>query len=87
MFESLQLIILLLVSSVCLVALFKYLSLPPMIAYFVVGLVLGPNALAIIPDSESSRHFVEFGIVFLMFTIGLEFSLPKLNSMRKILLV
>ena len=85
MFESLQLIILLLVSSVCLVALFKYLSLPPMIAYFVVGLVLGPHALAFLPDSESSRHFVEFGIVFLMFTIGLEFSLPKLNSMRKIL--
>ena len=85
MFESLQLIILLLVSSVFLVALFKYLSLPPMIAYFVVGLALGPNALAILPDSESSRHFVEFGIVFLMFTIGLEFSLPKLNSMRNIL--
>jgi len=56
-----------------------------MIAYFVVGLALGPNALAILPDSESSRHFVEFGIVFLMFTIGLEFSLPKLNSMRNIL--
>ena len=53
-----------------------------MIAYFVVGLVLGPNAMGILPDSESSRHFVEFGIVFLMFTIGLEFSLPKLNSMR-----
>jgi len=85
MFESLQLIILLLVSSVFLVALFKYLSLPPMIAYFVVGLALGPNALAILPGSESSRHFVEFGIVFLMFTIGLEFSLPKLNSMRNIL--
>ena len=48
MFESLQLIILLLVSSVFLVALFKYLSLPPMIAYFVVGLVLGPNALGIL---------------------------------------
>jgi CPA2 family monovalent cation:H+ antiporter-2 len=56
-----------------------------MIAYFVVGLILGPNALGILPDSESSRHFVEFGIVFLMFTIGLEFSLPKLNSMRNIL--
>jgi len=56
-----------------------------MIAYFVVGLILGPYALGVLPDSESSRHFVEFGIVFLMFTIGLEFSLPKLNSMRHIL--
>ena len=85
MFESIQLIILLLVSSVLLVALFSYLRLPPMIAYFVVGLVLGPHAFGILPDSESSRHFVEFGIVFLMFTIGLEFSLPKLNAMRNIL--
>ncbi len=85
MFESIQLIILLLVSSVLMVALFRYLRLPPMIAYFVVGLILGPYALGILPDSESSRHFVEFGIVFLMFTIGLEFSLPKLNSMRHIL--
>ena len=85
MFESIQLIILLLVSSVLLVAIFSYLRLPPMIAYFVVGLVLGPHAFGILPDSESSRHFVEFGIVFLMFTIGLEFSLPKLNSMRNIL--
>ena len=85
MFESIQLIILLLVSSVLMVALFRYLRLPPMIAYFVVGLILGPFALGILPDSESSRHFVEFGIVFLMFTIGLEFSLPKLNSMRHIL--
>jgi len=85
MFESIQVIILLLVSSVLMVALFRYLTLPPMIAYFVVGLVLGPHAFAVLPDSESSRHFVEFGIVFLMFTIGLEFSLPKLNSMRNIL--
>jgi len=85
MFESIQLIILLLVSSVLMVALFRYLRLPPMIAYFVVGLILGPYALGVLPDSESSRHFVEFGIVFLMFTIGLEFSLSKLNSMRHIL--
>jgi len=85
MFESIQLIILLLVSSVLMVALFRYLRLAPMIAYFVVGLLLGPYAFGILPDSESSRHFVEFGIVFLMFTIGLEFSLPKLNSMRNIL--
>jgi CPA2 family monovalent cation:H+ antiporter-2 len=85
MFESIQLIILLLVSSVLMVALFRYLRLPPMIAYFAVGLILGPYALGVLPDSESSRHFVEFGIVFLMFTIGLEFSLPKLNSMRHIL--
>jgi len=56
-----------------------------MIAYFVVGLILGPHLIGVLPDSESGRHFAEFGIVFLMFSIGLEFSLPKLYSMRHIL--
>ncbi len=56
-----------------------------MIAYFVVGLILGPHVIGVLPDSESSRHVAEFGIVFLMFSIGLEFSLPKLYSMRRIL--
>jgi monovalent cation:H+ antiporter-2, CPA2 family len=67
------------------ITVFKHLKLPPMIAYFSVGLIFGPYALAYLPDNESSRHIAEFGIVFLMFSIGLEFSLPKLNSMRGIL--
>ena len=56
-----------------------------MIAYFVVGLILGPSVAGVIVDSAANHHLVEFGIVFLMFNIGLEFSLPTLNSMRQIL--
>ena len=85
MYSSLELIILLLFCSVGLVALLRNAKLPPMIAYFLVGLILGPSGFSVLTDSESNRHLVEFGIVFLMFTIGLEFSLPTLNSMRKIL--
>jgi CPA2 family monovalent cation:H+ antiporter-2 len=85
MYSSLELIILLLFCSVGLVALLRNAKLPPMIAYFLVGLILGPSGLSVLTDSPSNRHLVEFGIVFLMFTIGLEFSLPTLNSMRKIL--
>lgn len=85
MYSSLELILLLLFCSVGLVALLRNAKLPPMIAYFLVGLILGPSGFAVLTDSESNRHLVEFGIVFLMFTIGLEFSLPTLNSMRKIL--
>ena len=85
MFNSFPLVLILLVSSVLLVGLFRYIKLPPMIAYFVVGLILGPHIIGVLPDSESSRHLAEFGIVFLMFSIGLEFSLPKLYSMRNIL--
>lgn len=66
-------------------AFFRALRLPPMLAYFAVGVLFGPYAFALLPDTESGRHLAEFGIVFLMFSIGLEFSLPKLYAMRKTL--
>lgn len=86
MFETLPLILILLISSVLAVALFRAFRLPAMLAYFLVGLALGPHAIGLLPDDEASREFAEFGIVFLMFSIGLEFSLPQLYAMRKKLL-
>ena len=85
MFDSLTSVLLLLTSSVLAVALFRAMRLPAMLAYFVVGVLFGPFALDLLPSTESSRHVAEFGIVFLMFSIGLEFSLPKLYAMRKTL--
>lgn len=82
--DSLSIILLMLTSSVLAVALFRVLRLPPMLAYFCVGLVLGPHALGILPDIEDNRELAEFGIVFLMFSIGLEFSLSQLYSMRRV---
>ena len=83
MFDTLPLILVLLISSVLAVALFRRLRLPAMLAYFLVGMVLGPHTFGSLPDTEASREFAEFGIVFLMFSIGLEFSLPQLYAMRK----
>jgi CPA2 family monovalent cation:H+ antiporter-2 len=50
----------------------------------VVGVLIGPNALALAKDSAGVKYLAEFGVVFLMFVIGLEFNLPKLKSMRKL---
>lgn len=85
MFDSLIHLLLLLTSSVFAVGLFRIFGLPAMLAYFMIGIVLGPHALGLLQDEESSRQIAEFGIVFLMFSIGLEFSLPKLYAMRKTL--
>jgi monovalent cation:H+ antiporter-2, CPA2 family len=85
MFDSLTSVLLLLTSSVLAVALFRAMRLPAMLAYFVVGVLFGPFALNLLPSTETGRHVAEFGIVFLMFSIGLEFSLPKLYAMRKTL--
>ena len=60
----------------------RSLKLPPMLGYLTVGVVIGPNALALAKNADGVRHLGEFGVVFLMFVIGLEFNLPKLRSMR-----
>ncbi len=60
----------------------RSLKLPPMLGYLAVGVLIGPNALALANDSAAVQHLAEFGVVFLMFVIGLEFNLPKLRSMR-----
>lgn len=83
MFQTLPLILILLISSVLAVALFRAFQLPAMLAYFLVGLALGPHTFGLLPDTNATREFAEFGIVFLMFSIGLEFSLPQLYAMRK----
>ncbi len=84
MHDTLPLIIVLLASSVLVVALFRIAHLPQMLAYLLVGILAGPHALGLIPDTAETRYLAEFGIVFLMFSIGLEFSLPKLSTMRRI---
>ncbi|WP_295547981.1 monovalent cation:proton antiporter family protein [uncultured Pseudacidovorax sp.] len=61
----------------------RSLKLPPMLGYLVAGVLIGPHAFALAQDSDGVRHLGEFGVVFLMFVIGLEFSLPKLRAMRK----
>ncbi len=61
---------------------FYHLRLPTILGYLLVGAIAGPHAVGLIPDVESIKTLAEFGIVLLMFTIGLEFSLPKLIALR-----
>src|SRR6185369_14201654 len=82
--DSLHSVLILLASGVAAVVLCRSLRLPAMIGYLVTGLVLGPHALGLASDREAIRALAEFGVVFLMFSIGLEFSLPKLVAMRRI---
>ena len=60
----------------------RTLRLPALFGYVLVGVVLGPNALGWVRESTQTETLAEFGIVFLMFTLGLEFSLPRLRAMR-----
>ena len=81
--QTLQLILVLLGAAVVVVVLCRLVRLPPILGYLLVGMVVGPHALAWVPDTADVRGLAEFGIVFLMFSIGLEFSLPQLKAMRR----
>ncbi len=81
--HTLELVLILLASAVFVVVFFRWLHLPPLLGYLLVGVAVGPFALAWIPDTDEGRHLAEFGVVFLMFSIGLEFSLPKLFQLRR----
>ncbi len=82
MATTLELVLLYLVAAVLGVVACRSLKLPPMLGYLVVGVLIGPNALALAKDTAGVKYLAEFGVVFLMFVIGLEFNLPKLRSMR-----
>jgi len=82
MFSPLELTLLLLGSAVLGVVAFRMLHLPPMLGYLAVGIVIGPHALGLAEESHATASLAEFGVVFLMFSIGLEFSLPKLKAMK-----
>ena len=84
--DTLQPILILLAIAVIAVVIFRLLRLPPMLGYLVAGVIIGPHALGWIQESEETRHLAEFGVVFLMFSIGLEFSLTKLVTMKRIVI-
>ena len=67
----------LLLLSVLAVAVLRRLRLPPIIGYVLVGAAAGPHALGWIAESETIRFLGEVGIAFLLFTLGLEFSIRQ----------
>ncbi len=81
--NSLSPVLILLATAVLVVVVCRILRLPVMLGYLAVGILIGPHALAWIPDVPSTRHLAEFGVVFLMFSIGLEFSLTRLKAMQR----
>ena len=82
MHTTLGFVLILLAAAVIVSALFRALRLPSMLGYLLVGILVSPHAFGWIPDSPDTRHLAEFGVVFMMFSIGLEFSLPKLKAIR-----
>jgi len=81
--QPLTQVLIMLAASVFVVALARRLGAPPILGYLVVGMALGPHAIGLISSSSTMRELPELGVVFLVFTLGLEFSLPRMVAMRR----
>ena len=77
-------VLILLFFSVLSVAIFKKLNFPSVLGYLLVGMLAGKNVFGWIDDSHALEQIAEIGVVFLLFTIGLEVSIPRLIAMRNI---
>lgn len=82
--SSLSFVILMLGAAVLGVVVFRILQLPPILGYLTVGIIIGPHSSRLVSDAEALSGLAEYGVVFLMFSIGLEFSLPQLYAMRRL---
>jgi len=82
MHQNLLALLLLLTAAVAAVSLARRFQLPSILAYLAVGIAVGPHGFGLMHESDQVSTFAEFGVVFLMFSIGLEFSLPRLKAMR-----
>jgi CPA2 family monovalent cation:H+ antiporter-2 len=86
MHATLPSVLVLLATAVLVVVMFRRLKQPPLLGYLIVGVIIGPHAFAWVSNTQQVRDLAEIGVVFLMFSIGLEFSLPKLRTMRRTVL-
>ncbi|MHC8313556.1 cation:proton antiporter [Pseudomonas sp. GT1P32] len=77
-------LLIILASSLVVIALFQRLRLPPVLGYLCVGLMIGPTAFNWVNESEELPDLAELGVVFLLFSLGLEFSLSKMLALRHV---
>ncbi|HEV2111501.1 MAG TPA: cation:proton antiporter [Gammaproteobacteria bacterium] len=82
-YTTLRSILILLAVAVFVVAALRRLHLPAVLAYLATGLLVGPHGLGFIRDNAGTSSLADFGVVFLLFTLGLEFSLPRFIVMRR----
>ena len=81
--QYLFVVIALLTAAVIIVTTFRSVKISPVLGYFVAGAVLGNHGLSLISAGKGLEIFAEFGIVFLLFVIGLELTIDRLMAMRQ----
>lgn len=80
-------IVLILLVSIPVIAIFKRIQLPSIVGFLIAGMILGPYGFQIITSLDEIEIMAEIGIILLLFSIGLELSLKELLNIKKILII
>jgi len=81
--EILYDVLIFLVAAVVVVPAFRRLRTSPVLGYLAAGILVGPHGLAVVTESQNAHTLAEFGVVFLLFMIGLELSVERLRSLGR----
>ncbi|MCP3679817.1 MAG: hypothetical protein GY782_05920 [Gammaproteobacteria bacterium] len=81
-FGILESFLIILCLTLTITLIFRYLNLPIILGYVLVGVVVGPHGLAWLPNVTAIKELAEFGVVLLMFTVGLQFSIRELLALK-----
>ena len=82
-FNLIEIFLVILFLALFVTVIFRHLHIPIILGYVLVGIIVGPNVLAWLPNAQVIKDIAEFGVVLMMFTVGLEFSFPKLMTLRR----
>ena len=86
-FLIIQDIVVILLVSLPIIFIFKKINLPSIVGFLIAGMIIGPYGFKLIGEDDQIKVMAEIGVMLLMFTIGLEFSLSQLIRIKKFLLL
>ncbi|HSK38832.1 MAG TPA: cation:proton antiporter, partial [Arenibaculum sp.] len=76
-------VLVLLLAAIVVVPVLQRIGIAPVLGYLAAGVAIGPFALRLVHDLEATQIVAEFGVVFLLFSIGMELPLSRLRAMRR----
>jgi len=79
-------VVVFLIAVLLLIVLYRV-KIPSVVAFLIAGFLAGPSGLGLITNEESISFFAELGVIFLLFTIGLEFSVSRIFKSRRYVLI
>jgi CPA2 family monovalent cation:H+ antiporter-2 len=82
--DILRELVILLAASVVIIYISHKIKLPPVVGFLLTGILIGPGGLSLIPDTRTIDDLAEIGVVMLLFSIGLEFTLDRLKRIQRI---